>query len=102
MLIRLCELRWRQRRDRSPYLIGNVAGFDLLIAGRHNPAPGEPDFTMFIGKWPTTTGAKPLPPVWDAANTRWIGPAEPDYASGFYDDTDQAIVDLEGRGRDRV
>jgi hypothetical protein len=97
MLIKLTELRWRQRRDRPPYLVGQVGGFDLLLVGRHNPAPGDPDFTMFIGRFPSTIGVKPLPPVWDAQRTRWIGPAEPDYPGGFYDDTDQAVADLEGR-----
>jgi hypothetical protein len=97
MLIRLCELRWRQRRNRPPYLVGQAAAFDLLIVGRHKPTPGEPDFTVFIGRLPTTTGAKPLPPVWDPERTRWIGPAEPDYPGGFYDDADEAIADLKGR-----
>jgi hypothetical protein len=96
MLIRLTDLRWRQRRNRPPHLVGKVAGFDLLIVGRHNPAPDQPDFTVFIGRMPNTLGSKPLPPVWDPERTRWIGPAEPDYP-GFYDDTEEAIADLEGR-----
>jgi hypothetical protein len=41
--------------------------------------------------------AKPLPPVWDAVAKRWIGLAEPDYPSGFYDDIAEAVADLEGR-----
>jgi hypothetical protein len=49
------------------------------------------------GRWPATTDAKPLPPVWDAQRTRWIGPAEPDYPDGFYDDIVEAVADLEGR-----
>jgi hypothetical protein len=85
MLTKLCDLRWRQRRNRPPYLVGNAAGFDLLIVGRYSPPPGEPDFTMFVGRVPTTTGSKPLPPVWDDAAKRWIGPASPDYGE-FYDD----------------
>jgi hypothetical protein len=95
MLIRLADMRWRQRRNRPPVLVGQVAGFWLMLVGRHGPAPGEPDFTLFISKYPWTTGAKPtLPPVWDAKNARWIGPASEDYPS-FYDDTDEAIADLE-------
>jgi hypothetical protein len=83
MLVRLCDLRWRQQRNRPPHLVGKVAGFWLLLVGRHNPAPGDPDFTLFIGKWPATTDAKPLPAIWDALAKRWIGPAEPDYPGGF-------------------
>ena len=74
MLIKLADLRWHQRRNRPPYLVGNAAGFDLLLVGRHNPAPGEPDFTLLIGRFKTTTGAKPLPPIWDDQAKRWIGP----------------------------
>jgi hypothetical protein len=97
MLVKLADLRWRQNRDRPPYLVGRAAGYDLLIVGRSNPAPGQPDFTMFVCRIPTTTGAKPLPPVWDPVQTRWIGPAEPDYPGGFYDDVEEAVADLEGR-----
>jgi hypothetical protein len=95
MLIKLADLRWRQQRNRPPHLVGKVANFWLLLVGRHNPAPADPDFALFIGKWPATTDAKPLPPVWDAIRKRWIGPAEPDYPGGFYDDTANAIADLE-------
>jgi hypothetical protein len=30
MLVKLADLRWWQRRDRPPYLVGNAAGLDLL------------------------------------------------------------------------
>jgi hypothetical protein len=63
MLVKLADLHWRQRRDRPPNLVGRVAGFDSLIVSRSKPAPGAPDFILFIGKVPTTTDAKPLPPV---------------------------------------
>jgi hypothetical protein len=96
MLIKLANLRWHQRRNRPPYLVGNAAGFDFLLVGRHSPPPGEPDFTLFVGRFPTTTGAKPLPPIWDPEKTRWIGPENENYP-GFYDDTAAAIADLEGR-----
>jgi hypothetical protein len=96
MLIKLADLHWRQRRDRLPYLVGRVAGYDLLIVGRHNPAPGDSDFVLFVGKLPNTLGSKPLPPVWDPERTRWTGPAEPDYPE-FYDDTEEAVADLKGR-----
>ena len=94
MLIKLADLRWHQRRNRPPYLVGNAAGFDLLLVGRHNPAPGEPDFTLLIGRFKTTTGAKPLPPIWDDQAKRWIGPDNEAYP-GFYDDTIAAVADLE-------
>jgi hypothetical protein len=58
MLVKLADLHWRKRRDRPPVLVGHVAGFDLLIVGRHHPAPGKPDFTLLIGRVPTTTGAR--------------------------------------------
>jgi hypothetical protein len=96
MMLKLTDLRWRSTRNRPPYLVGNVAGFDLLLVGRHKPAPGEPDFVLFIGKYPTTTGSKPLPPIWNAEKARWIGPENEAYP-GFYDDTAAAIADLEGR-----
>ena len=51
---------------------------------------------MFIGREPSSPTAKPLPPVWDAVNTKWIGPDCPEYP-GFYDDTEEAVADLEGR-----
>jgi hypothetical protein len=93
MLVKLTDLRWCQRRNRPPYLVGNVAGFDLLLVGRHRPAPGEPDFVLFVGRVPTTTGAKPLPPIWDAEAKRWIGPENEAYP-GFYDDVVEAVADL--------
>jgi hypothetical protein len=97
MLIKLADLRWRQRRNRPPYLVGNAAGFDLLMVGRHNPQPGTPDFVMFIGRFPTTTASRPLPPVWDPEKARWISPESADYPDGFYDDVAEAVADLEGR-----
>jgi hypothetical protein len=63
MLINLADLHSRQRRDRPPYLVGKIGRFHLLMVGHHKPAPGEPDFSLFIGRFPSTTDAKPLPPV---------------------------------------
>jgi hypothetical protein len=66
MLIKLADLRWRQQRDRPPHLIGKVAGFLLLLAGRHNPAPGDPDFTLLSASgrrrrmpWPSVGSGRP-------------------------------------------
>jgi hypothetical protein len=97
MLIRLCEMRWRQHRNRPPVLVGKVADFWLMLVGRHKPIDGQPDFTLFISPRPVTTDAKPtLPPIWDAEKARWIGPDNPDYPD-FYDDFKEAVADLEGR-----
>jgi hypothetical protein len=95
MLVKLADLHWRQGRDRPPHLIGKVADFWLPITGRSNPIPGQPDFTLFIGRWPATLDAKPLQPVWDAVSERWVGPAEPDHPGGFYDDIADAVADFE-------
>jgi hypothetical protein len=95
MLIKLADLHWRQRRSRPHCLVGNAAGFDLLIVGRHSPVPGKPDFTLF-GRFPRTTNASILPPIWDAKLARWIGPENENYP-GFYDDVRQAVADREGR-----
>jgi hypothetical protein len=96
MFVKLADLRWYQRRKRRPCLIGKAAGFDLLIVGRNNPVPGGPDFTVFVGRFPSTTDSKPLPLVWDPVRTRWIGPVEPDYPDGFFDDFNEAVADLKG------
>jgi hypothetical protein len=98
MLIKLADLHRRQRRQtRQPYLIGKAGEFWLMIIDRHDPKPGDPIATLFIGAV-STAGAdnKPLPPVWDAAKGEWIGPAHPDYLC-FYDDTAAAVRGLMGR-----
>ena len=97
MLIKLVDLYRRQQRDRQPYLVGRVAEFWLLATKRHDPQPGQPTHTLFISGFPQLASAKPLPPVWDAKRTRWVGPGEPDYP-GFYDDFAEAVRDLD---RDR-
>jgi hypothetical protein len=82
MLTKLCDLKWFQRRNRPPCLVGSVGGFQLLLVGRHKPAPGEPDFTLLIGRHPADSERRALPPVWDDVRKCWIGPREPDYPGG--------------------
>ena len=96
MLIRLCDLTRRQQRPNRPgHLVGKAGPYWLMLIPRHD----QPDMaTLFIGNMPTErTTNRPLPPIWDAATGRWIGPADPSYPT-FYDDTAEAVVDLAGRG----
>ena len=98
MLVKLADLHRRQRRkSRQPCLLGKVGDFWLMMVDRHDPKPGEPVATLFIGAMSTAgSDNKPLPPVWDDQAGKWIGPAHPDYP-GFYDDTRAAIRDLMGQ-----
>jgi hypothetical protein len=103
MLIKLADFTRHQRRKGSqPYLIGRAGDFYLMLVDRHKPEPGGPVATLFIGPAPNrgddtikVTDNKPLPPVWDAKQSKWIGPASPDYP-GFFDDTEAAVADLKG------
>jgi hypothetical protein len=97
MLVKLADLYRRQRRrTRQPFLVGKVGDFCLILVDRHDPKPGDPIATLFMGpKSETAAENKPLPPVWDAKRSQWIGPAHPDYP-GFYDDTAAAVADLRG------
>jgi hypothetical protein len=94
MLIKLADLRWRQVR--RPVLVGKVGQHWLMIVQRNQIGINGEAATLFIGP-ESTAGAdnKPLPPIWDAQNAKWIGPASSVYP-GFYDDSSEFVRDLMG------
>jgi hypothetical protein len=76
MLIRLCDLRWRQIRDRRPVLVGKVGHHRLTLVQRNQIGINGEAAALSIGSEAATDpSAKPLPPIWDAERAKWIGPA---------------------------
>ena len=96
MLIKLADLRWRQIRNRRPVLVGKVGQHWLMIIQRNEVGINGESATAFIGpESETASNNKPLSPVWDAKNAKWIGPGSEDY------DTREAIAELVGGAADQ-